>query len=78
VSYRLHPAAAEEHLEHISFYEAQRSGLGARYDKAFEITMRLVCEFPTRFKLVAAGAPIALQNSSASRPTRGGLPEWTN
>lgn len=53
MTYRLHPAAADEHLEHIAFYEAQRAGLGRRYDEAFEAAMRAICESPQRFKLVA-------------------------
>ena len=51
--YRLHSAAVDEHLEHIAFYEAQREGLGRRYDEAFEASMRAICESPQRFKLVA-------------------------
>jgi plasmid stabilization system protein ParE len=53
VSYRLHPAAAEEHLEHISFYEAQQRGLGKRYDDAFESALRVICDAPARFRIIA-------------------------
>jgi hypothetical protein len=53
VTYRLHPAAADEHVEHIAFCEAQQQGLGRRYDKAFEAAMRVICNSPERFKLVA-------------------------
>ena len=53
MTYRLHPSAVDEHLEHIAFYEAQQKGLGRRYDKAFEVAMRVICDSPERFKLVA-------------------------
>ena len=40
-----------EHLEHVAYYESQRSGLGARYLAAFDAAMVTVCENPARFRI---------------------------
>ena len=37
MTYRLHPAAAEEHLDSVAFYENRTPGLGADYLAEFEI-----------------------------------------
>jgi hypothetical protein len=31
VNYSFHPAAEEEHLETVAYYESQQAGLGATY-----------------------------------------------
>ena len=51
MSYLFHPAAEAEHLESIAYYESKRAGLGASYLAEFEITMRIVCKSPHRFRI---------------------------
>ena len=46
MTYRLHPAAAAEHLDSVAFYESRASGLGADYLAEFEVAMRRVVESP--------------------------------
>ena len=46
MTYRLHPAAAEEHLDSVAFYESRTPGLGADYLAEFEVAMRRVVESP--------------------------------
>lgn len=49
-------AARVEHLEHVAYYEEQRSGLGARYLAAFDAAMVKICEHPDRFRIELAPA----------------------
>ena len=46
MTYRLHPAAAAEHLDSVAFYESRAPGLGVDYLTAFETVMRRVTETP--------------------------------
>lgn len=46
MSYQFHPAAADEHLDSIAFYESRLSGLGADYIVEFEATLVRVCAAP--------------------------------
>jgi plasmid stabilization system protein ParE len=55
MSYRFHPLARVEHLEHVAYYESQRGGLGARYLAAFEKAMENICAAPHRYKAVGEG-----------------------
>lgn len=49
---RLHPAAEQEHLARVRYYENERRGLGAKYLNDFDAALAVVCAAPTRFKLV--------------------------
>ncbi len=51
MSFYFAPAARAEHLEHITYYEAQQQGLGARYAAAFDTAMVRVCEAPSRYRI---------------------------
>ena len=51
MSYFFSEAARVEHLEHVAYYEGQRTGLGARYLAAFEAAMIKVCENPERYRI---------------------------
>ncbi len=51
MSYFFHPDARVEHLEHISYYESQQRGLGARYLAAFDVAMEKICAIPESFKI---------------------------
>jgi hypothetical protein len=53
VKYELHPEAALEHEEQISYYEARAVGLGARYHAAFRYAALKACEAPSRYRIVA-------------------------
>ena len=46
MTYRLHPAAAAEHLDSVAFYESRAPGLGVDYLTEFETVMRRVTETP--------------------------------
>ena len=49
MSYQFHPAAANEYLESIAFYESRLAGLGADYIAEFESTMVRVCAAPLSY-----------------------------
>lgn len=49
--YQFHPAAANEYLESIAFYESRLAGLGADYIVEFESTMVRVCAAPLSYQL---------------------------
>ena len=51
MNYFFSEAARVEHLEHVAYYEEQRSGLGARYLAAFDAAMTKVCENPDRYRV---------------------------
>ena len=46
MTYRLHPAAATEHLDSVAFYESRAPGLGVDYLTEFETVMLRVTETP--------------------------------
>jgi plasmid stabilization system protein ParE len=52
VKYELHPEAALEHEEQISYYEARSAGLGARYHVAFRQAALKACATPRRYRVV--------------------------
>ncbi len=54
MSYFFSAEARIEHLEHVAYYEGQKSGLGARYLSAFATAMATVCENPERFRIELA------------------------
>ena len=56
MSYFFSDAARVEHLEHVAYYEEQRTGLGARYLAAFESAMAMICQHPDRFRVELAPA----------------------
>ncbi|WP_293387379.1 type II toxin-antitoxin system RelE/ParE family toxin [Nevskia sp.] len=51
MSYFFNEVARVEHLEHVAYYEARQSGLGARYLSAFDAAMVKVCEAPQRHRV---------------------------
>lgn len=51
MSYQFHPAAANEYLESIAFYESRLAGLGADYIAEFESTLLRVCNAPLNYPL---------------------------
>jgi toxin ParE1/3/4 len=51
VNYRLHPDAALEHEEQITYYERHRPGLGQRYHRAALRAIESACRSPRRFKI---------------------------
>ena len=52
MSYEFHPAAEQEYLEAIVYYESRQPGLGALLFEEFERAMVLVCESPTSYQTV--------------------------
>ena len=52
MSWRLHPDAALEHEEQVTYYEERRVGLGARYHSAMMLAVNSACRTPLRFKVV--------------------------
>jgi toxin ParE1/3/4 len=54
VTYRFHVRAEREHLARVSYYEGERTGLGARYLADFESTIAKICEAPARLNCVRA------------------------
>jgi len=52
MKYLLHPDAALEHEEHISYYEERRAGLGRRYHLAMLRAIDRASRAPRRFKIV--------------------------
>lgn len=54
MTYRLHPDAAEEHLESVTFYESRASGLGADYLTEFAAVMRTIMKAPQLFPIEVA------------------------
>ena len=52
MNYVLHPAAALEHEEQVTYYEARSRGLGRRYHAAFRTSLLRVCEAPHRYKII--------------------------
>ena len=52
MNFYLHPAAEEEHLETIIFYESKQPGLGAIYQAEFERVMKNVLKTPQSFPVV--------------------------
>jgi toxin ParE1/3/4 len=52
VNYRLHPDAALEHEEQVTYYEERRAGLGRRYHLAMLRAIALASSNPRRFKIV--------------------------
>jgi toxin ParE1/3/4 len=51
MNYQFHPAAANEYLESIAFYESRLKGLGADYVVEFESVMVQVCSAPLSYQL---------------------------
>lgn len=56
MNYELHPQAALEHEEQVSYYEARAPGLGRRYHRAFRAAIDRICSAPHRYKMVRAPA----------------------
>lgn len=56
MNYFFSEAALAEHLGHVSWYEEQRRGLGARYLSTFDAAMTRVCEHPEQFPIEAPPA----------------------
>jgi toxin ParE1/3/4 len=54
VNYRLHPEAALEHEEQVTYYEERRRGLGQRYHAAMLRAVGKACRAPHRFRVVGA------------------------
>ena len=52
MNYRLHPDAALEHEEQVTYYEERRAGLGRRYHLAMLRAIALASSNPRRFKIV--------------------------
>jgi toxin ParE1/3/4 len=52
VKYLLHPEAALEHEEQVSYYEERRRGLGRRYHRALLAAVQNACRFPHRYRIV--------------------------
>jgi toxin ParE1/3/4 len=52
VNYRLHPDAALEHEEQITYYEERRAGLGRMYHLAMLRAIERASGAPHRFKIV--------------------------
>jgi toxin ParE1/3/4 len=52
VNWRLHPEAALEHEEQLTYYEERRVGLGARYHSATMLAITSACQTPLRFRVV--------------------------
>jgi toxin ParE1/3/4 len=51
MSYFFNPVARIEHLEHVAYYESQRTGLGRRYLDAFNTAMSKICQAPQRYRI---------------------------
>jgi len=51
VNWRLHPDAALEHEEQVTYYEERRVGLGARYHAATMLAIDTACRTPLRFRV---------------------------
>ncbi|MHB1992838.1 type II toxin-antitoxin system RelE/ParE family toxin [Metallibacterium scheffleri] len=45
------PEAESEHLKQVAYYEAQQTGLGARYLAEVNAALEYVCEAPLRFPI---------------------------
>lgn len=54
MKYWLHPEAAEEHKKQVAHYEEIQSGLGRRYHAEFQNVLVMVCNSPTRSRIVLA------------------------
>lgn len=52
MNWRLHPDAALEHEEQVTYYEERRVGLGARYHSATMLAITSACQTPLRFRVV--------------------------
>ena len=52
MKYLLHPEAALEHEEQVSYYEERRRGLGRRYHRAMLEAVRSACRSRHRHKIV--------------------------
>lgn len=52
MNWRLHPDAALEHEEQVTYYEERRFGLGARYHSATMLAITNACRTPLRFRVV--------------------------
>lgn len=51
MNYFFNSKARIEHLEHVAYYESQKSGLGARYLAAFDASMLKICNAPHHYKI---------------------------
>jgi hypothetical protein len=51
MNYVFHPAASDEHLESVAYYESQQPGLGALYLDEFDRIMGFVSDAPTRYPI---------------------------
>ncbi|MHB1282812.1 MAG: type II toxin-antitoxin system RelE/ParE family toxin [Metallibacterium scheffleri] len=45
------PEAESEHLKQVAYYEAQQTGLGARYLAEVNAALEYICEAPLRFPI---------------------------
>ena len=54
MNYQFHSAAADEHLDHIAFYESRQRGLGADYLAEFESAMMRICASPLSYQIECA------------------------
>ena len=45
------PEAESEHLKQVAYYEAQQTGLGARYLAEVTAALEYICEAPHRFPI---------------------------
>jgi hypothetical protein len=48
----MHPDAALEHEEQVTYFEERRDGLGARYHSATMLAITSACQTPLRFRVV--------------------------
>ncbi|MDP2805208.1 MAG: type II toxin-antitoxin system RelE/ParE family toxin [Gallionellaceae bacterium] len=51
MTYYFHPAASEEYLDSVAFYESRLAGLGADYIAEFEATLKRICVAPLSYPL---------------------------
>lgn len=52
MKHRFHVQAEREHLARVTYYEAERPGLGGKYLDDFDSSIAKICGGPERLKLI--------------------------